>query len=182
MFKIEEWEIGKLIPYINNPRVNEHAVETVASAIKEFGFRVPIVAKSDGIIIDGHLRYKSAKKLGLKKVPVILADDMSDTQIKAFRISVNKVSELADWDEELLKLEIEDLQEMNFNLDLLGFNSEELEALDLDEFNEEASNKIKEEEYFEKIELVIEFETESEQEKLYEELLERGFKCHVQSL
>lgn len=109
MLNIETWEIEKLIPYINNPRKNDHAVESVASAIREFGFKVPIVAKSDGTIIDGHLRYKAAKRLNFKEVPVILADDLTEAQIKAFRISVNKMAELAEWDEEMLKIEIEGL-------------------------------------------------------------------------
>jgi DNA modification methylase len=87
---------------------------------------VPIVAKSDGTVVDGHLRLKAAKKLGLDEVPVILADDMSEAQIKAFRLSVNKVAELAEWDIDLLKLEIVDLKEMDFDLSLTGFDDDEL--------------------------------------------------------
>lgn len=74
---LEHWPTDKLIDYARNPRKNDHAVDRVAAAIKEFGFRVPIVAKSDGLIVDGHLRLKAAKKLGLETVPVLLADDLS---------------------------------------------------------------------------------------------------------
>ena len=129
--KIELVELDKLIPYARNPRVNDHAVDSMASAIKEFGFRVPIIAKSDGTIVDGHLRLKSAKKLGLKAVPVMNADDMSEAQIKAFRLNVNRMAELADWDTELLKIELDDLK-TDFNLDDLGFNAEYLNELNLD--------------------------------------------------
>jgi len=122
----ETWPIERCIEYARNPRKNDHAVDKVAAAIREFGFRVPICAKSDGTVVDGHLRLKAAKKLGLKEVPVILADDMSDAQIKAFRLSVNKVADLADWDNELLSLEFMDLKEMGFDLSLIGFDESEI--------------------------------------------------------
>lgn len=77
MLTFETWDIEKLIPYDRNPRVNDHAVDKIAAAIKEYGFRVPIVAKSDGLIVDGHLRFKAARKLGLTEIPVILADDLT---------------------------------------------------------------------------------------------------------
>ena len=125
----ETWPIDRLIEYARNPRKNDHAVDRVAAAIREFGFRVPIVAKSDGLVVDGHLRLKAAKKLGLAEVPVILADDMTDAQVKAFRLSVNKVAELAEWDDELLALEFDDLREMGFDLDVIGFDADEIAAL-----------------------------------------------------
>jgi DNA modification methylase len=129
----ETWPIDRCIDYARNPRKNDHAVDKVAAAIREFGFRVPIVAKSDGLVVDGHLRLKAAKKLGLTEVPVILADDMSEAQIKAFRLSVNKVAELAEWDTDLLGLEIADLKEMGFDLELTGFEAAEIDALFPDE-------------------------------------------------
>jgi len=128
--KIEQWPIERLIHYANNPRKNDHAVEQVAAAIHAFGFRVPIIAKSDGTIVDGHLRAKAAAKLKLKTVPVVLADDMTDTQIKAFRLSVNRMAELAEWDNELLKLEFEEIKLDGFDLELTGFDSEFLEELE----------------------------------------------------
>jgi len=133
MLIFETWPIERCIGYARNPRKNDHAVDRVASAIREFGFRVPIVAKSDGTVVDGHLRLKAAAKLGLTEVPVILADDLTDAQIKAFRLSVNKVSEFAEWDVELLKLEFADLDAAGFDLTLTGFDLGEIEALTLDE-------------------------------------------------
>jgi DNA modification methylase len=127
--KFEMWPIDRCIEYARNPRKNDHAVDKVAAAIREFGFRVPICAKSDGTVVDGHLRLKAAKKLGLTEVPVVLADDMTAAQIKAFRLSVNKVAELAQWDDELLSLEFGDLKEMGFDLSLTGFEEDEIGAL-----------------------------------------------------
>ena len=128
MLQHETWPIDKLIEYACNPRKNDHAVDRVAAAIREFGFRVPVVAKSDGTVVDGHLRLKAAKKLGLTEVPVVLADDMTDLQIKAFRLSVNKMAELAEWDDELLAIELHELNAADFDMALLGFDAGELSA------------------------------------------------------
>ena len=129
MQNLEHWPLTKLVEYARNPRKNDHAVDKVAAAIREFGFRVPIVAKSDGTIVDGHLRFKAARKLGLDTVPVMLADDMTPEQVKAFRISVNKVAELAEWDDELLQLELSELKDAEFDLSLIGFDDGELDRL-----------------------------------------------------
>ena len=126
MQELQNWPIDKIIEYVRNPRKNEHAVDRVAAAIHEFGFRVPLLAKSDGSLVDGHLRLKAAKKLGLSDVPVILCDDMSEAQIKAFRISVNKVADYAEWDDELLRLEFDELDAMGFDLELTGFTHQEM--------------------------------------------------------
>ena len=124
--KLEHWPTSRLIPYARNPRKNDHAVDQMASAIREFGFRLPIVAKSTGEICDGHLRYKAALHLGLEQVPVILADDLTETQLKAFRILVNRSATWADWDEDLLRLELEELKLDDFDLALTGFDADEL--------------------------------------------------------
>ena len=124
--QLEQWPIERCIEYARNPRKNDHAVDKIAAAIKEYGFRVPIVAKSDGLVVDGHLRLKAAKKLGLAQVPVILADDMTDAQIKAFRLSVNRVAQEAQWDLDLLKIELQDLDAEGFDLSLTGFNPDEI--------------------------------------------------------
>ena len=129
MLQHETWPIDKLIEYARNPRKNDHAVDRVAAAIREFGFRVPVVAKSDGTVVDGHLRLKAAKKLGLTEVPVVLADDMTDLQIKAFRLSVNKMAELAEWDDELLAIEFAELADAGFDNLLTGFTQDEIDAL-----------------------------------------------------
>ena len=120
--KIEYWPIEKLLPYARNPRKNDDAVDKGASFIKEFGFSVPVLVQSDGTIIDGHLRLKCAKRLDMKEVPVCVRDDMTSTQIKAFRLSVNRFSELADWDDDMLKLELIELDNMQYDVDLLGFD------------------------------------------------------------
>lgn len=127
--KIEHWSIKRLRPYANNPRVNDHAVDQMADAIETFGFRVPIIVKSCGEIVDGHLRLKAANKLKLEIVPVILADDLTDDQIKALRLSINKLSELADWDDDKLFAELSEIADLNFDLSHIGFDESELELL-----------------------------------------------------
>lgn len=129
MQEVIQFPIEKLIEYARNPRKNDHAVDSIAAAIREFGFRVPILAKSDGTVIDGHLRLKAAKKLSMENVPVLFADDMTPTQIKAFRLSVNKMADLADWDYDFLAVEIDELNDEGFDLDLLGFSKDELNEL-----------------------------------------------------
>jgi ParB-like chromosome segregation protein Spo0J len=121
--------LEKLIAYAGNPRKNDHAVEAVASAIKRFGFRVPVLAKSDGSLIDGHLRVKAAKHLGMEEVPVVLCDDLSEADIKALRISINRMAELAEWDSELLSAELEGLAAEGFSIEDLGFDEGALESL-----------------------------------------------------
>lgn len=120
--KIEQWPIEKLTPYARNPRKNDEAVPKMAGLIREFGFKVPIVARSDGTVIDGHLRLKAASHLGMPQVPVVLADEWTEAQVKAFRLAVNKSAEWADWDEGLLVLELEDLKADDFDLELIGFD------------------------------------------------------------
>ena len=127
--KIEYWPIDRLVFYARNPRKNEHAVPKMASLIKEFGFKVPVVARSDGSVVDGHLRLMAARHLGMETVPVVLADEWTEAQVKAFRIAVNKSAELAEWDTAMLALEIEDLKELDFDLELTGFELPELEDI-----------------------------------------------------
>ena len=136
---IVKMKVSELIPYINNPRNNENAVDKVASSIKEFGFKNPIVIDKNNVVVNGHTRLLASKKLGLEEVPVIIADDLSDAQIKAFRIADNKVSEYATWDEELLKIELEQLEDMNFSMSEFDLN------LEYDIFNEEINDKKDEE-------------------------------------
>ena len=126
---VEMWPIERCIPYCRNPRKNDEQVDRTASAIKEFGFRIPIVAKSDGSLVDGHLRLKAAQKLGLKEVPVALADELTEAQVKAFRILANKSANWAEWEPDLLKLELQELQELDFDLELTGFELPELEDI-----------------------------------------------------
>jgi len=127
--KIEMWEIGRVKPYEANPRKNEGAVEAVARSIEEFGFRVPLVVDADGVLIAGHTRLKAAEHLGLAKVPVHVARDLSPEQVRALRIADNKLHELSSWDMELLPIEIAELQGLDFDLSLMGFREDELAAL-----------------------------------------------------
>ena len=117
--KIEMRRISDLKPYKNNPRKNDKAVDAVAASIKAFGFKQPVVIDDNGEIIAGHTRLKAAKKLGIKTVPCIVADDLTPEQIKAYRLADNKTAELAEWDMDLLPLELDDLQE--FDMTLFGF-------------------------------------------------------------
>ena len=119
--QIYDKRLDEIKPYENNPRHNDNAVDAVANSIREFGFKVPIVVDSDGVIVAGHTRYKAAKKLGLDKVPCIIADDLTDEQVRAFRLADNKVGELATWDLDTLKVELDnigevDLSDMGFDL------------------------------------------------------------------
>ena len=140
--KFKTFKTADLIEYARNPRKNDAVVDKMVGCIKEFGFRIPIVAKSDGSIVDGHLRLKAAKKLGLKEVPVVLADDLTEAQIKAFRLVANQSANWAEWDEELLKLELEELKEMNFDLGLTGFDLDEIsEILKTDESTSESNDE-----------------------------------------
>ena len=132
--QIEYRPVASLIAYARNPRKNDHAVEQMAGAIREFGFRIPIVAKSSGDVVDGHLRLKAALLLGMETVPVLLADDLTPSQIKAFRLLANRSATWADWDDELLGLELAELQEAGFNLELTGFSEDEWnELIDADD-------------------------------------------------
>jgi ParB-like chromosome segregation protein Spo0J len=124
--KIELWDITRIKPYPQNPRVNDAAVEAVAASLREFGFRQPLVVDTDGMLIVGHTRWKAALKLGLTQVPVHVASELTPAQIKAYRIADNQTASIAEWDYQLLPLEITDLKEMAFDLNLLGFEEDEL--------------------------------------------------------
>ena len=126
--QINTWPVSKLVPYFRNPRMNDHAVERMAASINEFGFKIPILARSSGEVVDGHLRLKAAQKLGIEEVPVILCDEWSEAQVKAFRLMVNRSVTWADWDEELLALELDELKTLDFDLGLTGFEPVEIDG------------------------------------------------------
>ncbi len=127
--QIETWPIDRPQPYDKNPRLNDDAVEAVARSIQEFGFRQPIVVDADGVVIIGHTRLKAAKKLGLTEVPVHVARELAPEKVKALRLADNKTAELAEWNLELLPIELAELQRMDFDLGLLGFDQDELAKL-----------------------------------------------------
>jgi DNA modification methylase len=129
MMKIELRRLDEIKPYEKNPRQNDEAVDAVARSIQEFGFRQPIVVDSDGVIVVGHTRWKAANKLGLTKVPVHVAKDLTPEQAKAYRIADNKTADLATWNLELLPGELAELQALDVDLSVLGFDADELARL-----------------------------------------------------
>lgn len=133
--QIIEKSITEIKPYEKNPRKNDGAVEYVANSISEFGFKVPIVIDKDGVIVAGHTRYKAAQELGLEKIPCIIADDLTEEQVKAFRLSDNKVGELAEWDFDLLGDELDGI----FDIDMSDFGFELNESFSPDDFGEDFS-------------------------------------------
>ena len=176
---------GDVVPYEKNPRLNDQAVDAVASSIREFGFKVPIVVDSKGVVVSGHTRLKAAKKLGLAEVPVIVADDLDDTKIKAFRLADNKVAELADWDESLLIKELEELGDLNYDMGQFEFE------LDLDDADGDGSDGDGSDDIgdvpdninvMETFALNVIVKDEAEQAELYEEMLGRGYEVKVVSL
>ena len=124
---IEIWLIARLIPYARNPRKNDAAVDRMAASIREFGFKIPVLARSNGEVVDGHLRLRAARKLGINEVPVILCDEWTEAQVKAFRLMVNRSVGWAEWDAELLGLELLELKDLDFDLELTGFDSREID-------------------------------------------------------
>lgn len=167
-------KIEEIKPYEKNPRKNEEAVKYVANSIKEFGFKVPIVIDKNGVIVAGHTRYKASLKLGLKEVPCIVADDLTDSQIKAFRIADNKVNEKSSWDLDLLNDEFKELTDFNW-LDL-GFSNFEItmfeEDATPDEYDDELIDKYSEhsDDFLERQRCIITYKT-PEQKKFLENLL-----------
>jgi DNA modification methylase len=126
---IEMWLIERLREYPRNPRKNDAAVDRMCASIREFGFKIPCLVRSDGEVVDGHLRLKAARKLALTEIPVILCDEWTPAQVKAFRLMVNRSVELAEWDSDLLGLELLDLKNLDFDLGLTGFDVVELARL-----------------------------------------------------
>lgn len=171
--KIELVELSKIKPYENNPRHNEKAVDGVANSIKKFGFKVPIVVDKDYIIINGHTRYLASIKLGLERVPVIVAEDLTPEQITKYRLADNKVGELADWNFEMLGEEITELKDVDFGE--LGFNEIELmiltEDIEPEEFDKneiEEYSKRADKEILKVRKLTLKYDNEQEKKKLKE--------------
>lgn len=172
--KIEYKKIEDIIPYENNPRKNDNAVDYVANSIKEFGFKVPIIIDKDNVVVTGHTRLKASEKLGLKEVPVIYADDLTDEQIRAFRIADNKVAEFSSWDLDKLDLELEDI-----NLDMSDFGFEDVEVNVEEETNEVAEPNFN---YKEQYGVIVMCKNEADQENIYNRLSEEGYECKVVSV
>lgn len=123
--KITEKKIDEIMPYENNPRKNDNAVEAVANSIREFGFKVPIIIDKNNVIIAGHTRVKAGVRLGMKTVPCIMADDLTDEQIKAFRIADNRTAEKSTWDYETLLIELDEIIDNIYT----GFTEKDIDSL-----------------------------------------------------
>lgn len=139
MDKIIEVNVSDLIPYENNPRKNDDAVDKVALSISAFGFKVPIVIDKNNVIVTGHTRLKAAKKLGLKTVPCIMADDLTEEQIRAYRLADNKVAEFSSWDEEKLLQELDALSDIDMSLYGFVFPEDEDEGEDDNPYTEKTN-------------------------------------------
>jgi DNA modification methylase len=127
--RMETWPIGRLITYARNPRKNDQVVDRMCASIREFGFKIPCLVRSNGEVVDGHLRLKAAHQLGITEVPILLCDEWTPAQTKAFRLLVNRSVSWAAWDEQLLALELQEIQGLDFNLDLTGFEVAEIDKL-----------------------------------------------------
>ena len=127
--QVELRAVADICPYEGNPRKNDDAVDAVARSIQEYGFRQPVVIDTDGVIVVGHTRWKAAKQLGLEKIPVHVARDLTPEKAKAYRLADNRTNESAEWDYELLPVELASLRELGIDLDAIGFTNEELEEL-----------------------------------------------------
>lgn len=142
--KVQYIDPLELKPYENNPRVNDYAVKKVMESIKEFGFNNPILVDEDMVIIAGHTRREASILAGLDKVPYIVASHLTPEKVRAYRIADNKLAELSTWDEDLLRAELWDLQEAEFNLEVLGFTEMDLTKL-FEEKDEKKEKTVKEE-------------------------------------
>lgn len=168
-------KVSELIPYINNPRNNDEAVNAVASSIKNFGFKVPIVVDSNNEIINGHTRLKAAQKLGLETVPVIVADDLTPEQVKAFRLADNKVGEIATWNDEMLAIELEELKNLDFDMSEFEFEISDPQIQEKDENTDSVPID-------EKMIIIIESDNELELEEYFNKLVEEGYPCRLSTL
>lgn len=170
--KIVEMKVADLIPYERNPRHNDEAVDYVAESIKQFGFNVPIVIDKDNTVVCGHTRLKAAKKLKIKTVPCVVKDDLTDEEIRAYRLADNRSAEKATWDIELLDMELAEIE--TIDMGLLGFDEEKEEKPGTSERKEVEIN----DDYC----ITIECETEEELQETFEKLQSEGYKCKISTL
>ena len=169
---IIEKRVKDLKPYEKNPRLNDDAVKYVAESIKEFGFKVPIVIDKDNNIVCGHTRWKACKKLKIDTVPCVVADDLTEEQIRAYRLADNRVAEKAEWDLALLDTELAEIE--TIDMTLLGFDEEKE--------TKPGTSERKEVEINDDYCITIECETEEELQETFEKLQSEGYKCKISTL
>ena len=164
--QITQIKISEIKPYAKNPRRNAKAVDAVANSIKEFGFKVPVIIDGNGEIVAGHTRLLAAQKLGLTEIPCVIADDLTERQIKAFRLADNKTHELSEWDFDLLEAELENM----FDFDMSDFGFDLFGGMDSPKSTSEYTKKIKSPQYDitgEKVEI-----TDLAKQEKYNELIQ----------
>jgi ParB-like chromosome segregation protein Spo0J len=176
--KIERWPVEKLIPYARNARTHSDAqVAQIAASIREFGFTNPVLIDGGGNIIAGHGRVLAARKLGMQEVPCIRMEHLTDAQRRAYIIADNKLALNAGWDEELLAIEMRELADVGFDLELTGFDGEELNQLLSDEDNDHESYA--DQQVNDKFLVVVECKGDIEQRELIERLSNEGYVCRA---
>lgn len=126
---IHSFPLNQLLPYSRSLRKNDHVIAQMVASIQQFGFKIPILTRSDGVVVDGDLRIKAARRLGMTEVPAILCDEWSEAQVKAFRLMANRSASWAEWDLELVSLELQDLKAIDFDLSLTGFDAVEIDEM-----------------------------------------------------
>ena len=165
--KIENWPISDVKPYENNPRNNDDAVEATANSIREFGWQQPIVVDKDGVIIVGHTRLKAAKKLELEQVPVTVAENLTDDQVKAYRLADNKTGEQATWNFNLLDDELADINDIDMTQFDFSEDKDDEEPVDL---SDSLDNKYQ---------VVINCKDENELQNTFEKIQKEGYDCDI---
>lgn len=182
-------EIGKIIPYENNARINDHVVPALMESIKRFGFNEPIVLTKDNVIICGHTRVKAAQKLGMKKIPCVYAEGLTEEEINAYRLADNKVAEKALWDFEKLNAELEKIGS-DIKMEDFGFDASQIEGQALNQScattQEPLSNPTSQStstaggfKYKEQFGVIVMCKDECHQENVYNKLVELGYDCKV---
>ncbi len=170
--KIEYVDINSIKPYKKNPRKNEEAIPYVMESIKQFGFKNPVILDKDNVIVAGHTRIESAKRLGITEIPCIYADDLTDEQIKAFRLADNKVGEIAEWDIDLLDTELDDI--LNIDMSDFGFDLDVAGEIERDDLSDKLQEKYEI--------IIIKCKDEMSMQEAYEKLTEEGYECRLSTL
>ena len=170
--------VPEVRPYEKNPRKNAEAVKYVKASIEKFGFKQPIIVDSNRVIIAGHTRLEAAKSLGMAEVPCIVADDLTDAQVKALRLADNKVAEFSEWEMNLLGEELGELAEIS-DIDMGDFGFDDNLEMDDEEENGTEEKGVNLSETFQ---IIVECENENEQQEIFEKLSGEGYKCRLSTL